>query len=235
MKAESNRAASKKPVPPLSEEAIQGNKQQRLQKFKLTGFDDHGTTAWNLEGDAAAIDSQKTIILEQNVTLRMRDQTVVRTDHVKWSQDGGELTTNAVVTVDHQEGHVVGRGARGMPNEGFIQLHHEIVMTLKGNSKVTCAGPLKIYYNENRMVFYRKVVVLDERGSLTANRMDVFFDPADHKVREIVAEGNVVIEQGGDKTRSRRAIYSMKTGSVRLEGNPEITLTKAKSGVYGLT
>lgn len=205
--------------------------QQRLQKFKLTGFDEKGKTAWNLEGDAAEIDARKTVVLEQNVTLRLRDQTVVRTDKVRWSQEGGELVTDAVVTVDHEDAHVVGRGAHGRPNDGFIQLHRDIVMNLKGGTRVSCEGPLKIYYNENRMVFYRKVVIVDDRGTLSSNRMDVYFDPDDRKVKEIVAEGNVAIERGGDRTRSRRAIYSVRTGSVRLEGNPEITLTQTQSGV----
>jgi len=54
----------------------------------------------------------------------------------------------------------------------------------------------------------------------------VTFDPDTRKIREIIAIGNVVIERGSDTTHSNRAIYSLETGSVRLEGNPEITLHK---------
>jgi lipopolysaccharide export system protein LptA len=76
------------------------------------------------------------------------------------------------------------------------------------------------------MIFYRKVKVVDERGILKANRMDVLFDPEEKKVSQIIAIGNVTIERGTDTTHSQRAIYSLATGSVRLEGNPEITLHK---------
>lgn len=208
--------------------------EQRLQKFKLTGFDERGKTAWNLEGDAAEIDPQRTVILEENVVLRLRGETTIKTDHVRWTQASGVLTTDSLVTVDHADARVVGRGAHGLPNEGFIQLHHDIVMNLHdGATRVACSGPLKIYYNQNKMVFYRKVVVTDDRGTLSANRMDVLFDPDDRKVKDIHAEGNVSIERNGDRTRSRRAIYSVRTGSVRLEGNPEITLTKSENGIIG--
>ena len=76
------------------------------------------------------------------------------------------------------------------------------------------------------MILYRKVKVVDERGSVTANRMDVFFDPDQKKAKEIIAIGNVLIEREGDTTRSKRAIYLPATGAVRLEGSPEITLHK---------
>ena len=61
--------------------------------------------------------------------------------------------------------------------------------------------------------------------------MDVLFDSTKKKVQEIIAIGNVVIERGTDTTHSQRAIYSMDTGSVRLEGNPEITLHKGEGNI----
>ena len=55
-------------------------------------------------------------------------------------------------------------------------------------------------------------------------RMDVYFDSQEKKVTQIIAIGDVVIERGGDTTRSKRAIYTPSTGSLRLEGDPEVTL-----------
>ena len=220
------------PAPaPARQELIRSGTDQKLQKFKLTGFDDKGKSNWNLEGDSAKIDPGQSVFLDQNVTLRMKDDTVIRTDHVQWSQDGGTLRTNAWVTVDHQTVKVKGRGAYGRPNEGFIQLNRDIDMVLNDVTHLVCQGPMKIFYNQNRMYFYRKVKVTDQRGTLSANRMDVLFDSTKKKVKEIIAIGNVVIERAGDTTHSRRAIYSLDTGSVRLEGNPEITLNKGGGGI----
>jgi lipopolysaccharide export system protein LptA len=206
---------------------IASDTDQKLQKFKLTGFDEKGKSAWNLEGDSAKIDPGQTVFLDQNVTLRLKDDTVIKSDHVQWSQDGGTLRTQEIVTVEHESVFVRGRGAYGRPADGYIQLNRDIEMTMNDSTKLVCQGPMKIFYNQNLMHFYRKVKVTDQRGILSANRMDVYFDPDKKKIHQIVAIGNVVIERGQDTTRSQRAIYSLDTGSVRLEGNPEITLHKS--------
>lgn len=216
----------KKKSEPARAELVRSSQDQKLQKFSLTGFDDKGQSGWNLEGDKAKIDPSHTVFLDENVTLRLKDNTVIKADHVQWSQDGGTLRTDAWVTVDHQNAKVRGRGAYGRPNEGFIQLDRDIVMTMNDATKLTCKGPMKIYYNQNLMYFFRNVKAVDQRGTLSANRMNVNFDPTTRKIREIIAIGKVVIERGSDTTHSNRAIYSMDTGSVRLEGNPEITLHK---------
>ena len=224
----------KKPAPAhsaLAEKTPSGTDQQ-LEKFKLTGFDEKGGTDWNLEGDTANIKPGQTVFLDQNVTLHLKDNTIIKTDHVQWTQDGGVLRTDALVHVDHEGVQVRGRGAYGKPNDGFIQLNRDIEMTMKDGSHLVCKGPMKIYYNQNKMFFFRQVKVTDQRGVLSANRMNVLFDPVKKKIKQILAVGNVVIERGTDTTHSRRAIYTMDTGSLRLEGNPEITLHKTSSGIF---
>ncbi len=208
------------------EELIKSSHDQELQKFDLTGFDEMGKKFWNLQGDAAKIEPGQTIYLDQNVTLKLRDATTIKTDHVQWSQDGGTLKTDSLVTVDHENAKVTGMGALGKPNESFIQLNRKIEMTVNQTTKVNCKGPLKIFYKENKMVFYRDVKITDEKGTVTAHRMDVFFDSEQKKIKQIVAVGDVVIQRGTDTTHSQRAIYTVATGSIRLEGNPEITLHK---------
>ena len=126
----------------------------------------------------------------------------------------------------HENTVIKGRGAVGRLSDNFIQLNHDIEMLINKSTLLTCKGPLKIFFKENRMVFYRKVKIVDNRGVLTANRMDVFFDPDQKKVSKIIALGDVTIERGTDTTHSRRAIYTLANGSLRLEGNPQVTLHK---------
>ena len=225
-----DRAGSLRPDPTRSA-VISSSHDQELQKFSLSGFDDTGKSNWKLEGESAKIDPGQTIFLNENVTLRLRDNTIIRTDHVQWSQDGGTMRTDAIVTVEHENATVRGRGAFGKPNEGFIQLNRDIEMVINQSTRLICAGPMKIYYKENKMTFYRKVKVTDTRGTLSSNRMDVSFDPESRKIKEITAIGNVVIERGQDISKSKRAIYSVDTGSVRLEGSPEITLREKTGGL----
>lgn len=210
---------------------INSSQDQQLQKFSLVGFDDKGKKFWNLEGDTAKIDPAQRIFLDQNVTLKLKDDTVIRTDHVQWLQGGGVLKTNAPVFVDHQSVKIKGVGAFGKPSESFIQLNRHIEMVINQTTTLTCYGPMKIFYKESKIIFYQNVKVKDQRGVLSANRMDVFFNPSDKKISQIIARGDVVIERGTDTTRSERAIYSVATGSIRLEGNPEVTLHKEGSNI----
>ncbi len=208
------------------DEMIQASQNQSLQKFDLTGFDEGGKKFWNLQGDVAKIDPGETVYLEQNVTLKLRDDTIVRTDHVQWSNQKGLLRTQAPVFVEHLSTKVNGIGAVGRLNESFIQLNKDIQMTINPTTTLHCTGPMKVFYKENLMIFYRNVVVTDDKGTLRSNRMDVYFDGTERKVTKIVAIGSVEIDRGDDHSKSQRAIYTPATGAVRLEGNPEITLHK---------
>ncbi len=212
-----------------SADLIRSSAEQHLQTFKLKGFDEQGKQFWNLEGENARIDTTKTVYLEKEVTLKLRDGMVVKTDHVQWSQDQGIMRTDAKVYADHASVKVTGRGALGKPNESFLQLNRDVEMTINATTKVNCWGPMKIFYAQNKMVFYRQVQVTDDKGTLKARRMDVSFDPDTKKIEQIIAIGDVIIQRGEDQTRSQRAIYSVTTGSVRLEGDPELTLHKDSS------
>ena len=211
------------------EEIVRSSHDQRLQKFSLTGFDDKGQKFWNLEGDTAKIDLGDTVFLEDNVTLKLKNDTVIKTDHVRWTQDKGILRTNSPVFVTRDSTRIRGMGAYGRLHENFIQINRDIEMIVQPGTLLTCLGPMKIFYNENRMVYFRHVTVTDAKGTLTSNRMDVYFDPDEKRVREIVALGDVVIDRGSDTTRAERAIYLPATGSIRLEGSPEITLHKGSA------
>lgn len=205
--------------------------QQKLQQFNLTGFDEKGKKFWSLKGDAAQIEPGENVYLEQNVTLRMRDDTIITTDRVQWSQNGGRLQTDSPVYVDHANAKIRGQGAVGEPAKNYVQLNRNILMNIHPDTVVTCDGPLKIYYDQHRMELYRNVRVKDGRGRLIAKRMDVYFDPEQKKVDRIVATGDVQIERGTDTTRAKKAIYNPTTGSVRLEGNPEITIHQGASSL----
>ncbi len=50
---------------------ISSSRDQELQKFNLTGYDDKGKTFWNLVGETAKIDPGQTVFLDQNVVLKL--------------------------------------------------------------------------------------------------------------------------------------------------------------------
>ena len=204
---------------------------QKLQKFNLKGFDEKGKLFWHLEGDTAKIEPGQVVYLDENVTFRFEGNTIVRTDHVQWSPQTSTLTTKEPVYVIHENAEMQGIGAIGKPKENFVQINRDIQMVINEKTKLTCDGPLKLYSKENKCIFYRKVKIVDERGTLESSRMDVIFDPETKKVTQVLARGNVVIRRGEDVTRSDRATYTVATGAVRLEGNPDLTFHKATASM----
>ncbi len=199
---------------------------QELQQFALAGYDNQGQKFWNLKGDVAKINTDRTVFLDQNVSLELENNTTIEADHVEFSQEKGILRTNAPVFISHQNAKIRGIGAIGKLNEKFVQIQREIDMVISDTTHLVCRGPMKIYYDQNKIIFYRDVKVTDEKGTLAAQRMDVFMDPEQKKVSEIHARGDVVITRGGSVTHSDRAIYTVATGSVKLEGSPKILLQK---------
>src|SRR3989338_2087202 len=175
----------------VRERLVSSSTDQELQKFSLSGFDEKGRRFWKLEGDAAKIDQGQTVYLKSNVTLRLHEDTLVRTDRLEWSQGGVMLKTDAPVLVDHHHTKIKGLGAYGLPNQSFIQLNKDIEMPVNAVTTITCDGPMKFYSRENKAVFCRKVKVIGGRGILTARRMDVYFDDQEKKVTQIIALGDV--------------------------------------------
>ena len=201
---------------------------QKVQKFHLTGLDENGKEFWVLEGETARIEPGEVIELDRNVMLKLKD-TVIRSDHVRWSPARQTLETDTWVSVDQPSTTIRGEGAIARPKEGFVQLNRNVEMVLNGSTRVTCKGPLKIFYRLNRALFYKDVKITDAKGELTAARMEVLFDRETKKVTQVIARGNVVTRRGEDTTRSESATYNVATASVKLEGRPQILLHQEKT------
>ena len=78
-------------------------------------------------------------------------------------------------------------------------------------------------YEKNIAHFSDNVVAEDDRGRLTADRMDVYYNKASRRVAKIVAIGNVVIESpDGNKTFSDNVIYLAEEGRIILGGDAEV-------------
>jgi lipopolysaccharide export system protein LptA len=74
------------------------------------------------------------------------------------------------------------------------------------------------------------VKITDQRGEICADEMKVVFDPKTRKIVRVVAIGNVKITREGNATYSKRAVYTVRDGRVRLIGKPRIVVIPAKKG-----
>lgn len=200
-------------------------KGQMIEHFELEGFDDDGNASWRLVGDSALVSSNTDVFIEKDVVLTMLGGAIIRSDKVFWQNSKTRFVTSQPVKVLHRNIEVEGRGAIGKLNQKSIQINQDIRMRIEPDGTlVTCRGPMRILQNESRATLYHDVRIRDTRGDLVADRMDAFFDPETRKIVMITASGNVRITRGDDISVADKAIYDTRTGSVRLEGMPEISI-----------
>ena len=197
---------------------------QVIQRFKLEGFDDVGDRAWKLVGDQAHVGANKDVFIEKDVFLVIAGGTLIRADKVLWQNSKARFLTQAFVRVHHRDLQIEGHGALGKLDQKFVQINQNVRIVTANGTILTGRGPLKIYQDEHRVTFLRDVWILDKRGAIHADRMDGEFDENERKLVRVVAQGNVEISKGDDVSTADRAIYDTRTGSVRLEGGPEIDI-----------
>ena len=200
---------------------------QIIERFSLEGFDENGEKFWELEGDVAHVNPDTDVFIEKNVELKIRGTTTIHADKVYWRNKESKFLTRMPVEILHEGHRITGVGAVGRAADEYLQINREIRMRLEGPIDVTCDGPLQIYRGEKRAVFRRNVGIRDSKGTVTAERMDVFFDAATGKATRIEAHGNVVITRGQNVSHSDEAIYDTTTQSIKLVGAPRIDVRES--------
>ncbi len=80
-------------------------------------------------------------------------------------------------------------------------------------------------------VFKQNVTAIQEDKTLRSEMMEVYFNPDMKGVDRIVCLGNVVIEQGENRTYADKEIYDGKTKKLTLSGRPKLILiTEGENG-----
>lgn len=212
------------PVAPSEQEQI-------LEHFELEGFDAEGNQSWHLVGESAHVSLNKDVYIERNAILTLNRVTRVYADKVFWQHNKSRFITNQPVRIVHEGVEILGVGAQGRLNEKFVQLNENIRMNMSPGTVITAKGPMRVFQDRNQAILYRDVWILDPRGAVSSDRMDAFFDAESRQINQVIATSNVRISRGEDVTFAQKATYNVLTGSVKLEGAPEIEIadtTEAK-------
>jgi lipopolysaccharide assembly outer membrane protein LptD (OstA) len=198
--------------------------EQVIEQFALEGFSETGDQTWKLIGESAHIQATGDVFIERNVVLTLEGQAQVFTDKVLWQNDKKRFMTNQPVQVKHEEVELNGIGALGKMEEKFIQINQNIRMTVKSGALVTCRGPMKFFQDEDKITLHRDVWILDDRGSVSSDRMHAYFEPKSREIERVIAEGHVRVTHDEDVTYADKAVYDVRNGSVKLEGAPDINI-----------
>jgi len=178
-----------------------------------------------LTADKGEFDKTKSnLLLKENVVATTKDGAKLTTDSLSWDAHKEELNTDDIVKISRENMEAIGRGAFGQPDLKQMHLKKEVEVTLKPTTVITCDGPLQVDAQNNIAVFNDNVEVVDERGMIWADMVEVYFNPDNKAITKVLAKGNVKIKRGDNITYSEQATYDADSKLIVLTGRPKLIL-----------
>ncbi|OGX05247.1 MAG: LPS export ABC transporter periplasmic protein LptC [Omnitrophica bacterium RIFCSPLOWO2_12_FULL_50_11] len=196
---------------------------------------DHGTF------DKASGD----VYLNQNVVATTEDGARLITEELVIHPDKSGMETEIKAKVKRENIHIEGLGAKSNAAIGHVKFKKNVTVVIQDPNSdsdiptvITCDGPLEIDYKRNVAHFKHNVVAKDDRGTLSSDYMDVFYDKGTRRVSKMLARGNVVIlDKEGNKSYSDTAIYLADEGRMILGGDVDAEyrseITARESELFG--
>lgn len=169
------------------------------------------------------------IHIEQNVVATTEDGTRLVTEELDMHPTEHIIENDVETQVKKENINVEGMGTRADTQLKKVEFKKNVTVVVQnpdekeaGPTTITCDGPLVVDYDKNIAHFKDNVVAWDNRGKLTADTMDVYYNRVSRRVSKIVAVGDVVIQNpDGNKTYSDSVIYLAEEGRVILGGDTE--------------
>jgi LPS export ABC transporter protein LptC len=183
-----------------------------------------------ITADQGTVDKATSKIrLEKNVVATTENGTRLLTEGLDLLPTKKLLETELPAEVKKDNISVEGVGAQGDSRLKKVKFKKKVMVVVKNPDSetakptvITSDGPLIVNYDENIARFHKNVVAEDERGKLTANLMDVYYNKDTRRVAKIVAMGDVIVENpDGNQTFSDNVIYLAEEGRIILGGDAE--------------
>ena len=163
-----------------------------------------------------------------DVVVTTNDGAEMTTQSLNWVESQGEGSTEDWVRVTQPGMRVLGLGGTGHPKLKRVWLERKITVTLedpKGKTVITCDGPMEVDYGRHKARFWRNVKVVDAKGQIRSDRLDVAFDPKTNRMDTAIFWGHVLIDHDGEKARANRVNYWQLLERIQLIGHPRLTLS----------
>lgn len=182
-------------------------------------------TQVTLTADEGTFDkTNNNVQLNKNVTAVTDEGTKLTTDSLTWDAKTDSIVTDKRVLVEKENLTVEGNGAVAQPGLKQVKLNNDVTVKVKPQTVITCDGPLEVDYKNNIAYFNNNVLVEDDRGKISSDKMEVFFQPKTKTIDKVIATGNVKIVRGENTTYSEQATYTAADGKVVLTGQPKLVI-----------
>ncbi len=195
-----------------------------------------------ITADQGTIDrSTNQVALRKNVVATTENGTRLMSDELNLQPGDKKMHTPAETRVKRDNISINGTGADSDAQLKKVSFKKNVTVVVqdpnsdtKTPTVITSDGPLDIDYERNIAHFTKNVLAQDERGTLSADYVDVFYDRTTRKIAKMVARGNVVItSREGNKTYSDNAIYLATEGRIILGGDVEAEYKSEEKPLQG--
>jgi len=196
--------------------------------------DTFGEQKMNLTAKKGVVDQVSgKIHLEGDVVITSEDGNQLTTDSLDWDRDGDLVTTDDDVMITGNGLMATGRGMKAHPSLGKAKIHEDVTVIIDIEPKkmemsktitITSDGPMVIDQARSVATFDDNVLAVQEDQTLEADRMEIYFDKDMSGIKKMICLGNVVINQGENKSYAEKAVYDAETQKLTLSGRPKLIL-----------
>lgn len=196
----------------------------------------YGDEKVNLTAKTGMIDQTSgNIHLEKDVVITSETGAQLTTDSLDWHRSEDLVKTKEGVVITDKGMTATGTGMDAHPGLKTAQIHEDVTVTMQtqpGTVTITCDGPMSIDQAKSMAVFQDNVVAVQEDQTLTADRMEIYFDEKEKQIKEMICIGHVVIVRGENKTFADRAVYNGSDRKLVLTGRPKLILVTEGNNVF---
>ncbi len=191
----------------------------------------YGEQEVNITANTGTLNQEKgDMVLEEDVVITNKTGERLMTDSIYWNRDKDLVSTKDDVVITDDGLTVTGTGMEAKPGLKSAQIKEDVTVMVdtepdKNIEKfvtITSDGPVEIDQALFRATFDKNVVAVQLDRILKADRMEVYFTEAMDNITKLECIGNVVIEQGENRTYADRATYDAVTKKVTLSGRPKL-------------
>ena len=232
--------------------------EQKILSFDMVGYSKDGRKKWDIQGQSANVVSDTVILseieanaynedrtvvlkarsgqydkkrrsvrLEDGVTVETSDGISLAAEWLEWESETDVIETETFVEVKKDNLYAAGYGASASTKHKEVKIEKDIIVK-QDDVTINCSGPLAIDYDNNKASFHDRVKIVEPRGELLADRLDVFFNPDSRKIEKVIAERNVELRRGPNIAKGQKIVYTLADGEAVLTGNPEILIYSKK-------
>ena len=202
-------------------------------RLKNVDADLYGQEKVNLKADSGSLNKASgDMHLEKDVVATTETGSKMTTNSLDWKRNSNLVTTPDKVKLEKDNLVATGTGAEAKTNLNQAQLKEDVTVEINSEDEnkklnktvITCDGTLDIDYQNSIAVFNKNVKVKDQRGDMSSDKMEVYFDSKTSSIIKIIAIGNVKIVQGQNESYSEQAIYTIEDKKITLMGRPKLIL-----------